>query len=232
MLASEFINFFLSQSAVSVDRTKILSNANWVQNKIAGMDTEFLRILPDPYFLTTDATYTYVANDVCRAATSDTPGDSVGDVRVIREIYNNSDRNSWSSDFGRNPFPRYAWGEGGRRWRAPITCPGSNVPETDDCLVYWDLNNNPGTQTTLYRARAYRWPTQMLSESADTYLTIPDDFAFDLLYEAVKALIEDSAYGRADYPLGMENVHMKRFRTKYSAPTIYGRIQNSPPLNA
>lgn len=231
MLASEFIDFYLRQASASVDRTFVLSTANWVQNKIAGMDTEFLRILPDPYFTTTAATYSYIANVVCLSSVTATPGGSVGDVRMVREVYRRDPVPGAGDDFGRQPYPdRIARDSAGGRFLAPIQCQGSGSPLADDCAVLWDLGQDPGDNTTLWRARAYRWPTQLSAEGIA--LTIPDDFAFDLLFEGVAAIIERAQYGKADYPLGMENQHMKRFMTKYSSPTDYTRIRSAPPLNA
>lgn len=236
MLAQEWIDDYIQQTGSAQPRSAILKILNKRQNKLLGMDTEMLRVLPDPYFHTTDQVYSYVANSVTRDSSSIVPGALVGDIRVIREVYNS--RCDWDG-YAYGGIPAWGGWNGGRyvvdpfggdRYIAPVTCIEARNPDNNTCLMKWDLRFNPGEHETLWRCRAYLWPKQILTEQDE--ITMPDDFIDDLLVWEVQASIDRASYGRNDYAQAAAEETLKRFKTKYATPPIYTRPLQSPALNA
>ncbi len=202
------------------------------------MDTEMLRVLPDPYFFTTDDEYSYVANDQVYDASTREPGDLVGDIRVIREIY--SLRQDWAWNDGGAGWATWGGGWnggryvidpfGGDKWVPNATCIEARNPETDGCLIKWQHCFNPGDHETLWRCRAYLWPAQLNSEEIE--IAMPADFLDSLLVWEVQSSIDRGSYGRNDYSAAAAADALKEFKTKYATPMIWTRPLSSPALNA
>lgn len=237
VLASEWIDYFIAQTSSALTRDTVRNFTNIAQNKILGMDTDFMRVLPDPYFMTVDQTYRYVANDSVRSSVERLPGALVGDIRSIKYVYTRNQGGwpqyqNWNNWTQRTPL-RIIPDELGGYIEMPVTCPQSRKAMANDCILTWDTGYNPGESVfdgqPPYRARAYLWPQQLLSENQE--ITIPDDFIFDLLFETVSALVERPAYGSAPYPLAAASEAMKRFRDQYAASDTYSRPRNSPAIN-
>ncbi len=232
--AAEFIDYFVANTSAAVDREDIRKKINIAQNQLLGMDTDIMRVLPDPYFATTNDTYLYdVAASLRNAATGE-PLTGI-DVRCIKTPYSRRwNVGNWSMALAAatgliTPL-RWVDDDLGGYVEAPVTCPESRGPGSADIVAYWDDQYNPGTTVDRWRVRVYKWPDQILSES--DFLTIPDDFVYDLLFERVSALVERPAYGSAPVPQAAVSEAQKRFNTKYSAQTIYFRPRNSPAINA
>lgn len=237
MTAEEWIDNYLQQTGSAQPREVILKTLNRRQNLLLGMDTEMLRVTPDPYFFTEDQVYGYIANDQIHAAPDRVPGDLVGRIRVVRQIY--STRQDWGWN-NWSPFPFNGCGyNAGRMVIDPFTgdkfvpnmnCVEARHVDTDECTVTWSTWMNPGLHETLWRCRAYQWPVQLLSEQDE--ITMPDDFVEDLLVWEVQASIDRGAYGRNDVAQQNADATRKRFVTKYASPPFYTRPLQSPALNA
>ncbi len=230
--AAEFIDYFVDNTSAAVNRDDIRKKINIAQNQLLGMDTDIMRVLPDPYFATSLDTYVYPVNGALRSAVDGTILDV--DVRCIKTPYTRRSFGCWQalatawSWLLRTPL-RWVDDDLGGYLEAPVTCPESGGPGSADCVAYWDDQYNPDDTVDRWRVRVYKWPTQILVE--EDYLSIPDDFVYDLLFERVSALVERPAYGSAPVPEQAVSVAQKRFYTKYSAQTIYLRPRNSPAIN-
>ena len=64
---------------------------NRVQNEVLGETTQLMRVKPDPFFATTDETYSYAASSSIYVSDDGTQGSLVGDIRTVKDIY------SWDS---------------------------------------------------------------------------------------------------------------------------------------
>ncbi len=241
MLAGEWIDYFIANTSAAVTREAVRQFINIAQNQILSPDTDFMRVVPDPYFMTEDETYSYVVNNSVRSAVERLPGALVGDIRAVKYVYTRNQYNA-AGNFSGSPI----WGQYWRtplRWRtdelggfleAPVTGKPSKRPMTDDLVLTWNNAYNPGESTLeqqpIWNCRVYLWPTQVLSENVE--LALPEEFLFNLLFEAVSMLVERPAYGSAPYPTAATSVAMKKFVDAYSASTLYSRPRNSPAINA
>lgn len=241
MLAGEWIDYFIANTSAAVTRPAVLQFINIAQNQILSPDTDFMRVVPDPYFMTEDQTFSYVVNDRVRSAVERLPGALVGDIRSVKYVYTRNQYNAAGNTYG-GPI----WGQYWRtplRWRndelggfleAPVTSLPSKKPMSSDCILTWNNMYNPGASTLerqpLWNARVYLWPTQVLSENVE--LALPEEFLFNLLFEAVSMLVERPAYGSAAYPTAATSASMKKFVDAYSAANLYSRPRNSPAINA
>ncbi len=229
--AAEFIDYFVANTSAAVDREDIRKKINIAQNQLLGMDTDIMRVLPDPYFATELDVYVYPVAAALRSSVDGSP--LTVDVRCIKTPYTRRSFGCWQVwasawSLLRTPL-RFVDDDLGGYWEAPVTCPESSGPGNADCVAYWDDQYNPQTTENRWRVRVYKWAPQILVE--EDLLTIPDDFVYDLLFERVSALVERPAYGSAPVPEQAVSVALKRFYTKYSAQTIYFRPRNSPAIN-
>ncbi len=229
--AAEFIDYFVDNTSAAVNRPDIVKKINIAQKQLLGMDTDIMRVLPDPFFATEIDTYVYPVNGALRSAVDGSVLDV--DVRCIKTPYTRRSFGCWnlySSSWSllRTPL-RFVDDDLGGYFEAPVTCPESMGPGSADCVAYWDEQYNPQTTVDRWRVRVYKWPKTI--EFEEDLLSIPDDFVYDLLFERVSALVERPAYGSAPVPQQAVSDALKRFYTKYSAQTIYFRPRNSPAIN-
>ena len=228
MLAQEFAVDVQDVVGSGLTFQQILRYIDRAQIVILGEDINLLRVTPDPYFTTTIDTFSYVANSVCKDASAPTPGSSVGDIRIIKDIYR-------TQDLTDSPNPALV-----RQTRAePMTlnvydievharfaCVRSKSPGANDCVVKWEPTNDPGDNTTIWRARAYLWPTRVTAGAIP--LAIPDDFCPDLLMEGVLRLVERRDYGRADIHEQPYLNALARFRHAYAMVPVIENTDSTP----
>jgi hypothetical protein len=58
---AQFISLILDEVAASYTRAQVLDVTNNAQNEILGENLMLMRVRPDPFMTTVDATYSYVA---------------------------------------------------------------------------------------------------------------------------------------------------------------------------
>lgn len=231
MLTAELVTLIAQEVGASWSRALILGAINRAQNEILGTDNDLCRIKPDPFMTTTDLTYGYVATNVLFDSSEGVKGSAVGDVRTVRKIYSFA---TSLNIFGFTPLdPGSA-----RPYRilrsgnqdcvgAPVDFVQSKEPDSSDCLIKWWEGNNPGSTTVLWRAEAYKWPAQLLSESIA--LTIPDDYQDTLLMEGVLKRIQRREFGRDDDRVIAHDRQLKRFRSAFSSvPNQDGPLECRP----
>jgi len=214
MLTSALVTRILNETGAGWTRAQALEILNLVQNEVLATDNDLMRIKPDPYFTTTNATYSYTAR---------TQTGSLYDIRNVAEIYSLEDRDSLTalSLLNTDSSRPYKW----KRTRdgiityARFDCVISTRAAADssdstyDCVVKWWTENNPGTTTTTWRARAYRWPNQLTAESIQ--LETPAEFHDTVLLPGVLMRTERREYGRGDSQFPMYEKYLNKLKHKY-----------------
>ena len=228
MLTSALVTRILEECGAGWTRARALEILNQGQNELLSGNNQLVRVKPDPYFLTTDATYSYNAY---------TATGSANDIRTITDIYYIAARNSIAatsplvSDSTRNYIKEQL--RDGVKTHAVFDCTDSVRPYADDaggsydCSIRWWLENNPGTTTTTWRAQAYKWPTQLTAESVA--LSIPVDFQDNLLLWNVLKRTERREYGRNEFTVDMYEKRKQKFDARYLYMPSVGRESHVYP---
>ena len=197
MRTSQYISWLSQRIAGNLfSRTQLLDAVNQAQNEILGRDIKYMRLNPDPFIHTTTGTFLYTASS---SIYSGVDGTTQYDIRNVKRIYTYNvrrtrnfayggwDRISHRPDAFVNPFAS-------DEVDIAFDCTPSIAASSSDCKVAFFRENDPGTQTTDYRAVAFRWPAQLTSENIQ--LMVPDQFQRLLLKAAVLRDLEATEYGR------------------------------------
>lgn len=211
MTTSEYVSWLIKRvGGNKFSRQDLIDAINQAQNEILGRDILYMRVKPDPYFVTTAATYSYVASS---AILDSLDGSTTYDIRNVSRIYAPSFSHSRFSDYGgpnRSTMrPENTVNANPGEIHIPSDCEQSINPDSLDCTVKLHRENDPGTQATLYLAECYKWPTQVLSEG--TALSIPVQFQRGLLKYAVLKDLEYTEFGSADRPEDLYAKELKKF---------------------
>jgi hypothetical protein len=204
---SQYISWLTQRIAGNLfSRTQLLDAVNQAQNEILGRDIKYMRLNPDPFIHTTAGTFLYTASS---SIYSGVDGTTQYDIRSVKRIYTYNVRRTRNFAYG-------GWDRISHRPDAFVNaaasdevdlafdCTPSIAASSSDCKVAFFRENDPGTQTTDYRAAAFRWPAQLTSEQIQ--LTVPDQFQRFLLKYAIFRDLEYTEYGAADRP---ENLYEK-----------------------
>jgi len=216
METNEFISLVRNEVGTAVTRQRILELTNRAQNEILSENNEQMRVMPDPFFATADATYSYVASSYIYDSSDGTQGSLVGDIRDVSSIY------SFSSSA--NIFDQQTLDPSSEkpnqveltptkdRVTARVDVIKSTKPDNSDCVVKWWEGNNPGDTTITWRAKAYKWPDQLVSENID--LTLTHEFHDTLLFYAVLRRLERREYRRNEEAFSKFEFWYKRWRNR------------------
>jgi hypothetical protein len=180
-------------------RAELLDAVNQAQNEILGRDIKYMRINPDPFIHTIAGTYLYVSST---ALFSGVDNSTQYDIREVKRVYSYNVRNTANFAYGgRNRLSHrpdaFVNAYSSDEVDLAFDCTPSIAANSSDCKVAFWRENDPGTQTANIRAVAYRWPTQLTSESIQ--LMVPDQFQRLLLKAGVLKDLEETEYGRSDY---------------------------------
>ena len=175
-----------------------------------------MRVKPDPFVATTDLTYSYAASSYLYNSSTGAQGALIGDIRAVRSIYrlaSTSNLDEVSPLDPTNDKPQQIEFQPNTSFvHARVDFIDSIEPSSTDCLLKWWEQYNPGTTTITWRAKAYKWPTQLTAEPIA--LSMPNDFQRTLLFWGCLRHMERREYGQAeDQKFEKER---KRFRSKYS----------------
>jgi hypothetical protein len=219
---TEFINIIRKEIGTELTREQIREVTNRAQNEILGRECQLMRVRPDPFFKTVNATYSYAASSYVYKSDTGAQGSLVGDIRTIKEIYSftaDSETLSTSTvDTSSYKPNQYQSLPSVDKIVARIDVIQSIKPGAADCTVKWWEGNNPGATTIDWRCIAYTWPTQITSESVS--LSMPEDFLDTLLFHAVMKRIRRQEYGTEGENFQTYEHYYKEFRSRYShAPT-------------
>lgn len=186
METSAFIDLVQENIGSELSRSKALEYTNNAQNDLLRRANRFMRIVPDPFLTTVAGTFQYAASTSLFSSVGGTQGATQYDVRLVSRIYSISDSLSYGGDYGRTKYA-YEPNSDFSEVTAPVTVIQSKKANAEDCQLIWWEQTDPGSTTIDWRAEAYRWPNQLLSESVD--LEIPDGFQDTLLlYKVLKRL--------------------------------------------
>lgn len=213
---NEVISIIRDEIGTQYTREKIREALDRSQIEILGEDNALMRIVPDPFFATTDGVYSYTASNVIYDSSDGTQGATQYDIRTVREIYSfDSDVSIFdlqTIDPASDKPNQVQAMPTTDRVSARIDVKDSLRPNNTDCLVKWWEGNNPGTTTTTWRARCYKWPAKLTSESID--LSIPDEYHDNLLLYAVLKRLERREFGENRFMTSEYERLLKRFRTR------------------
>lgn len=234
MQTSSFIDTVFRQTGGAGTRAVLLSVTNQIQNFILGRDCPFMRVKPDPYFVTQDNVFNYVASNTLFDASDTTVGALVGDVRSVRRVYRIDtvvNTPNWFFPDGYYPFITVNpgedpfFGDRGTEMIVKIACVLSRNPMSSDCLVKWPTMYPPAfsSQPTRFKSEAYLWPTQLLSENIP--LTMPDEFCLSLLLNGVMEFMEQEAFGKSDWPSKRMQDQLIEFDSRYDIETRQDQVQ-------
>lgn len=219
MNTAAFVSLVMDEVAASYTRQQILDVTNNAQNEILGEALLLMRVRPDPFMTTADATYSYVASSYFHDSSAGTSGSLVGDVRTVKEIYsyNNSVSifDAQTLDPASDKPNQVEYTQTKDRVTMRFDCIDSIAPSGADCTVKLYVTNNPSTTTTVWRGEVYLWPTQLTSEAVA--LSIPADFQDTLLFMEVLKRLERREYGENNFAFQQAEYYRKRFRRKYNA---------------
>ncbi len=218
MLTAALITLIQEEVGAAWSRDRIREAVNRAQNELLGSDCQLMRVKPDPFFATLAATYTYTPATCLYDATTGVQGSLVGDVRAVRAIYIDSTNMDAIDEMALSTgFRRVVLGD----YRPRETRVQIQFDETDslgaglsDCVVKWPALYNPGATTIIWKAEAYLWPNQLVSENIA--LGIPEDYQERLLLQHTLKSIQRREYGKGTDAAAEYNQARSEFRLKYS----------------
>lgn len=219
MLTSAFVTMVADEVGAAWTRAQILDVMNDCQNEILGEDCGLMRVRPDPFLTTADATYSYVASTSLFDSSANTKGAAVGDVRTVRKVYSYNNSVSIFDNQTLDPASEKPNQVEFTQTKDLVTMRMDVIdslgPNLADCTIKLYATNNPGVTTISWRAECYLWPNQLTSESIA--LSIPADFQRSLLLFDVLKILERREYGRSDAAMQTYEMYRKKFRRRYNA---------------
>ncbi len=221
MTLQSFVNLILREAGTALTAQEILEITNWAQNEILARPNHISRVNPDPFFVTTDASYSYIASNVIYDSSEGTQGSTQYDIREVKSIYSfdNNTFDNQTLDPASDKPSQVTILPTTDRVDARFVCIPSMTPNNTDCLVKWWELNNPGATTTTWRTKCYTWPTQITSMSQS--FSIPAEFHDTLMVYAVLRRVRRREYGQT----GINDIQawyekfLKQFYDRYSRVT-------------
>ena len=219
MLTAAFVTMVSDEIGAAWTRTQILDVMNDCQNEILGEDCGLMRVRPDPFLTTADATFSYGASASLFDSSANTKGAAVGDVRTVRKIYSYNNSVSIFDAQTLDPASEKPNQVEFTQTKDLVTMRMDVIdslgPTLADCTLKLYATNNPGATTVSWRAECYLWPNQLTAESVA--LSIPADFQRSLLLFDVLKILERREYGRSDAAMQTYEMYRKKFRRRYNA---------------
>lgn len=163
-------------------RSQILELINDVQNELLSDNSNFNRVQPDPYLVTTDGVYIYQLPL---------------NVRDVTELYaRNVSPQSYgydgSSYLGKGYIQSVQDDIGDSLYTVPVSITQSTEPGVP-CTITFNENMNPNDTTTLYQMKQYVWAEQL--ETENNLLTLPLAYRTKVLLSGVMARLVREEYG-------------------------------------
>ncbi len=231
MTTAQYVSWLSKRIAGNLfSRQDLVDAINQAQNEILGRDLLCMAVRPDAYLHTTAGTYVYAASTFLFDSID---GTTQYDIRKVSKIYT----------FQASQSPIYAYGGLNKTSHRPehmlnpmasdeTVIPSdctqqSLIPGAADCIIKLWRENNPGTTTQVYLAEAYRWPTQVTSESVA--MSIPEQFQRGLLKYAILKDLEYTEYGSADHPEEGYRRELARFDSLYANKGAKSDLTGTPP---
>lgn len=221
MTTSEFISLVKDEIGTSLTNARILEIVNRVQNEILARPNNISRVKPDPFFATSDDTYSYTASSSMYDSSDGTQGSASYDIRDVKAIY--------SFDNTANIFDRQTLDPSSEKPNIVTHAPTrdrvdyrfesvpSVAPDSSDCVIKLWEGNDPGDTTVIWRAECYQWPNQLTATSIS--LSLPAEFHDTLLLFGVLKRVERREYGNPGNAFEQFEFYKKQFYDRYSRTT-------------
>ncbi|HLP30667.1 MAG TPA: hypothetical protein VK150_04850 [Geothrix sp.] len=165
------VDLVIEHVGSELTRAKAISALNRAQNYyLARTRIGLMRIKPDPFLVTTAGTFDYAASTALFSSAGGVLGATQWDIRDLGLIYALDGLEGQFAYGGHDHVSQYPLevdipeGTPGLV-KAPADWIPSRESLSEDCLITFWEDNDPGTTTIEWRAQAYRWPTQFTSES-------------------------------------------------------------------
>lgn len=202
MTTSALIDLIVEYIGSELTRVKILEYLNDAQNELLVWNNRLMRILPDPFLTTVDGTFEYVASTSIFKSTEGVKGTTQFDIANVAKIYSFTKQTGFFNGYGILGF--YGNSVSNKRYYAqnertsgeviaPADTTKSIEPNSQDCLITWWEENDPGNTTIDWRCECYRYPAQLTSEKIA--LSTPSQYQGALLLWLVLKRLGIRQYG-------------------------------------
>ncbi len=193
MHGSEMVDLVIEHVGTELTRAKAISALNRAQNYyLARTRVGLMRIKPDPFLVTTAGTFQYAASAALFSSVGGALGATQWDIRDIGLVYALDGSQGQFAYGGHDRVSHYPLEEDDPGSmpgiaKAPADWIPSRAALSEDCLITFWEDNDPGTTTVEWRAQAYRWPTQFTAESVA--FELPEGYQETLLlWKTLEAL--------------------------------------------
>lgn len=170
MTTPELIDIIIEYIGSELTRARALVYLNNAQNSLLLNNNRLMRIYPDPFLTTVADTFDYVASTSLFSSEGNTLGTDQFDIYNVSRIYSFSKDNSIFfryNGFGNATSSRQFRALNNRasdEVEAPADVIKSIAAVSQDCLIKWWGENDPGATTIDWRCEAYRYPNQLTTE--------------------------------------------------------------------
>lgn len=232
MTGTEFIDTVIEHVGSELTRSKAIVMTNNAQNYLlATRNLKLMRVLPDPFLTTQAGVFSYPASSALFSSVGGVKGGTQWDIRTVSRIYAfNNDQRVFaynSQDIVSDRPYEEENGAASTEVRAVEDVTPSVKPLAADCTLTWWEDQDPGDTTIDWRAVAYRWPTQFLSESVD--LEVPDGFQDTLLLYNVLQRAGVKQFGARSQNLEELIQFEERRFVKYSGSRVSSKKRRTLP---
>ena len=170
MTTPQLIDMIIEYIGSELTRPRALVYLNNAQNSLLLNNNRLMRIFPDPFLTTVAGTFNYVASTSIFSSDGNTKGVDQFDVYNVQKIYSFSKDNSIFFRYngvGNSTSSRQYRALNNRasdEVNAPADTIKSIAANSEDCLIKWWGENDPGATTEDWHCEAYRYPNQLTTE--------------------------------------------------------------------
>lgn len=216
MQTSQLIDIVIKYSGAQLTRPEALIYLNNAQNQLLVGENRLMRVYPDPFITTVAGTFQYVASNALFSSVGDVKGTETFDIYNVSQVYSFDNGNSflyryggYSGTYSSRPYTAVS-AVATDQVNSPVDVVKSIEPNSDDCLITWWGENDPGATTVDWRCECYRYPNQLSSENIP--LEIPSQFQDTLLLWLVLKRLGIRQFGTSNIDR-LIDPEMKRFKT-------------------
>jgi len=170
MQTSQLVDIIKEYGDSQLTRSRALVYLNNAQNELLIGENRLMRVLPDPFLTTVAGTFQYTASTDLYGSVGNVKGTDTFDVYNVSEIYSFNKDNALLFRYngaGNSTSSRMYTSlseVSSDKVIAPADTTKSIEPNSDDCLIDWWGENDPGATTVDWRCECYRYPNQLTAE--------------------------------------------------------------------
>jgi len=202
MTTPDLITLIIEYIGSELTRPRALTYLNNAQNQLLVVNNRLMRVLPDPFLTTTAGVYGYVASTSLFSSVGNEKGSDQFDIYNVSRIYSLTKDNTL--------FFRYngAGNASSSRMYRPLNARASDEvfsvadvvksiePNSQDCMINWWGENDPGATTVDWRVECYRYPNQLTAEGIA--METPAKYQSNLLLWMVLEQLDIRQYGTSN----------------------------------